>query len=317
MTNQRDVSLDYAKGFAILLIVIFHIYGYTGRHENSIVYSFCQNVQIVIFIFVSGVLLGKSNKKIRIKAKAIRLLVPFVSFYIIWGIIDSQNFTQFLLDEFKYGYWFVLVLFEIILSFAFLSYISKIAKIHIIVMHVFFYVVLSLYELLIPQNSVLNILLCTNLFWHYYPFFLIGVYSQRINKIMALRYTPIYLSFFILSQYYYFSFGMRSLAPLCNLSSLLFFMSLFENKILPFKVTISQFGVFSMQIYLLHFILLSFIYQLIPIQDNDWIEFLWYLILSVIIIVIIISISKIIMRNEYISLLLFGIIQQNNKHYKT
>lgn len=306
MTNKRDVSLDYAKGFAILLIVIFHIYGYTGRH-NSLVYSFCQNVQIVIFIFVSGVLLGKSNKKISIYSKATRLLVPFVSFYIIWGIIDYHNLSLFLFDEFKYGYWFILVLFEIILIFVFLSYISSTAKISSLILHAFFFAILSLYEFFFPRNSILNILLCTNLVWHYYPFFLIGVYLWRINHLMVLKYTPAYFVIFILSQYCYFTYGMRSLAPVCNLFGLLFFMSFFMNRILPFKKTIAQFGVFSMQIYLLHFILLSFVYQYIPLQDNCWIEFLLYLVLSIIMIIFIMFISRIIMRNKWASFLLFGI----------
>lgn len=308
MANKRDVSLDYAKGFAILLIVIFHIYGYTGRHENSLVYSFCQNIQIVIFIFVSGVLVGKS-KQISIRSKATRLLVPFVSFYIIWGIIDYHNLSLFLLDEFKFGYWFVLVLFEIILIYVFLSYISSIAKISSLIVHAFFFAILSVYELFFPRNSSINILLCTNLVWHYYPFFLIGVgvHSWRINHLMVLKYTPAYFVVFILSQYCYFTYGMRSLAPVCNLFGLLFFMTLFMNRKQPLKKTIARFGVFSMQIYLLHFILLSFVYQYIPLQDNCWIEFLLYLVLSIIMIFFIMFIARIIMRNKWACFLLFGI----------
>lgn len=307
MANIRDITLDYAKGFAIFLIVLFHIYGYTGRYENSIVYSFCQNVQIVIFIFVSGVLISKSSRSIDIKSKAVRLLVPFVTFYIIWGVIDYHNFTLFILDEFKYGYWFVLVLFEIMLVYVFLLYIALKANLSPFLLHIIFLVLLSLYESFFPRDSILNILLCTNLVWHYYPFFILGIYSWKIDGLILLKYTPIYLSVFILSQYYYFNYGIRSVAPVCNLSSLLFFMSLFKNKILPLKTVVAKLGVFSMQIYLLHFILLSIIYQYIPLQDNCWIEFLLYLLLSVIIISIIVIVSHLIMRNKWASFFLFGI----------
>lgn len=307
MANIRDVTLDYAKGFAILLIVLFHVYGYTGRYENSIVYSFCQNVQIVIFIFVSGVLISKSSKAIDIKSKAVRLLVPFISFYIIWGGIDYHNFTLFILDEFKYGYWFVLVLFEIMLIYAFLFYIAIKANLSPFLLHIVFLVLLSLYEFIFPRDSILNILICTNLVWHYYPFFILGIYSWKFDGLILLKYTPIYLFVFILSQYYYFTYSIRSVAPLCNLSSLLFFMSLFKNGILPLKKLVAKLGVFSMQIYLLHFILLSVIYQYIPLQDNCWIEFLIYLLLSVIIISFIVIVSHLIMRNKWARFFLFGI----------
>ena len=307
MANIRDVTLDYAKGFAILLIVLFHVYGYTGGYENSIVYSFCQNVQIVIFIFVSGVLISKSSKAIDIKSKAVRLLVPFISFYIIWGGIDYHNFTLFILDEFKYGYWFVLVLFEIMLIYAFLFYIAIKANLSPFLLHIVFLVLLSLYEFIFPRDSILNILICTNLVWHYYPFFILGIYSWKFDGLILLKYTPIYLFVFILSQYYYFTYSIRSVAPLCNLSSLLFFMSLFKNGILPLKKLVAKLGVFSMQIYLLHFILLSVIYQYIPLQDNCWIEFLIYLLLSVIIISFIVIVSHLIMRNKWARFFLFGI----------
>lgn len=307
MTNKRDVTLDYAKGFAILLIVLFHIYGYTGRSENSIVYSFCQNVQIVIFIFVSGILISKSRNAINIKTKAIRLLVPFISFYIIWGVIDYRNFTLFILDEFKYGYWFVLVLFEIMLVYAFLFHIALKANLSPLILHIVFWVLLSLYEFFFPRDSILNILLCTNLVWHYYPFFILGIYSWKIDGLILLKYTPIYFTVFILSQFYYFTYGIRMVAPICNLTSLLFFMSLFKNRIIPLKMVVAKLGVFSMQIYLLHFILLFFIYQYIPLQDNCWIEFLLYLLLSVIIISFIIIVSHLIMRKKWASFFLFGI----------
>ena len=131
-------------------------------------------------------------------------------------------------------------------------------------------------------------------------------YTKRIKR-QSLKYTPIYLFVFILSQYYYFTYGIRSVAPLCNLSSLLFFMSLFKNGILPLKKLVAKLGVFSMQIYLLHFILLSVIYQYIPLQDNCWIEFLIYLLLSVIIISFIVIVSHLIMRNKWARFFLFGI----------
>ena len=289
-----------------MLIVIFHLYGYTGKGAGSQVYAFCQNVQIVIFIYLSGLLyVGKVHKSI--KDKAIRLRVPFFSFYIIWGLIDIKNFIEFPLDEFKFGYWFVLVLFAIIAIYTLIERLtSKYGLRHL---HLIFYTFLTAYELLIPKGCSFNMLFSINMLWHYYPFFILGTYNNKMQKWMSINYIPIFLVVFIISQYVYTVYDKRSIAPICNISSLFLFLTSFKNNIRPFEIVFTKMGEYSMQIYLLHFLILELIYKHISILSitNSYILFILYLVLAFIIAFGIIAISMLLMKSKLLNLLLFGI----------
>ena len=158
MENKRAVHLDYAKGFAISLIVIYHLYGYTGRDNGSVIYSICHVTQLPIFFYVSGLLYTRTiNEGLRINIvnKGIRLLLPFCSFYVIWCIIDIQNILAFPVDEYKLGYWFILALFEMMLLY------SSVCRMYRFTSspwpHLLFYLILTLYEVVIPKGNLFNI----------------------------------------------------------------------------------------------------------------------------------------------------------------
>ena len=288
-----------------MLIVLYHIYGYTGRAANSIIYSFCHTVQLPLFFYISGMLLfRKSTQTINLYDKTIRLLVPFCVFYSIWIIIHLNNLSH---DEFKGGYWFLLVLFEMMFIIAISLIISKRFNIDIRIVQIVIYLFLSIYEFSYPKNTAINIVLSTNLLWHYFPFFIMGIYHNNIKLIYKLKYIIIYAIIFVFALYLYYVNNYIKITPLCNLFSLLFFVTLFKSDIRPFERIISLFGVYSMQIYLLHFWLVELIHNYIPLVNQRMIEFLIFLILSIVLILLIIGISNYLMKSKWCRLLLFGI----------
>lgn len=303
--KERIVYFDYIKGFAIILIVIFHIYGIIGRGAGSIVYKFCWVIQLPLFIYVSGVNAPKNFTTLILKKKCIRLLIPLISFYIIWCIIDPKNIINFPLDKFKHGYWYLLVLFELMLLLYFtdLFYV----KLSLFTKHCCFGGLLLLYLIIFPWNNSFNSLFCLTLFCQYYPIFLIGIYSNNLNFLLGFKMLPIHLLLFTISFYLFNLTNSKAFIPTCNIFGLLFFISLFKGNIMPLKKYIAKIGEYSMQIYLLHFIILRIFSRYIPQSDDLLLEFFTIFSFALLFILLIIIVSKLIKKNKITNLVLFGI----------
>lgn len=305
---NRDIALDYGKGFAIILIVLYHIYGYTNREVGSIVNSFCYIVQLPIFFYISGLLTNKKQShNINLKKRAIRLLVPFIFFYTTWCIINYNNLHSFIQDEFKGGYWFTLVLFEMTAILSLSYYLSNKYNKNVIFVQISLFLLLTLYVYIIPKGNIINTILSINLLWHYSPFFYLGLYYSKFEIIIKPKYLFIYTISYFLSQYLFFISNNRLLTPFCNLLSLLLFITLFRNGYRLFEPYISYIGKYSIQIYLIHFFFLHYFAQFIPLISNRFTEFVVYIVLCFVLILVIIGLSKIIMRNKWARLIFFGI----------
>lgn len=308
---KRDLTLDYARGFAMVLIVLGHLYFYSGRWNCSWIYLICNTVHIPVFMYISGLLAHRSVDRYGFRKlvanRAVRLLLPLLSFYILWSIYNPENFIQIPIREFKRGFWFMIVLFEFMVSLSLIRRLSMITKIPSYVLNLFFYGLVTVYLLLIPKGNLFNILFCVNLFWHYYPFFMLGYYSYKILPFLKLYISPVYLFVFAVSIYCLQVYGMKWMAPIGNLSSLLFLISVFRNGIRPLESFFVKLGVYSLQIYMLHFTILFFVLHYLPIIDNRWLEFAIYLGVSLLIIIVTIGIARILMMSSLVSLLLFGI----------
>ena len=93
MEKKRNVTYDYLRGFAMLSIVIGHLYYYGKRSDGSWVFNVCDTMELPVFMYISGLLAHVSVDRYGFRkllwSKVIRLLFPLFSFYIIWGLWDS------------------------------------------------------------------------------------------------------------------------------------------------------------------------------------------------------------------------------------
>ena len=318
MNNQRDMSIDYAKGFAMLLIVIGHVYFFSNRSDGSWVWRICNTTQIPIFMYISGLLAYKSINKydfnILIKKRAIRLLLPFISFFFLWGLYLPETFLKLPFDQFKQGLWFVLVLFEIDVLFSLSKYISSRYNHPILLYHLLSFFIITLFVSIAPQGNVFNQLLSVNLLWHYYPFFMFGYYSSHLNKLFKLDYTIFYLFIYIIALYYLYTYNIKYLMPVCNFTSLLLWLTIIK-RFRPLESFFTKIGYYSLQIYLLHFWIIHFTISYLPIIENRWIEFGEIVCIALTITIISITIAILFMKNKMLSLLLFGVITNNSKSH--
>ena len=318
--NSRNPTWDYARGIAIVMIVIHHLYPRfhvdSLGHPDSLVPTICYTCQLPVFMYISGLFSRQSILRNGLTAlisnRAIRLLLPFFSFLLIWSIIKPDNAILVFTEDFKDGYWFTFVLFEMMTIIALAKYISNKTKLKTIYTLTAFYIILTIYQAIIPRSNLFNNLFSINLLWHYFPFFVIGYYSNRLEWIFQKKFTYVFALTYAISFYFFFKYDIRALTPICNLSSLLLLVTLFTHGVTPFKNIFAIIGTYSLQIYLLHFFAKLFIKYINPI-DNPYIEFVQNVILTALIVIICILISKLIMKSYTLGLFLFGITKKKIK----
>ena len=93
----------------------------------------------------------------------------------------------------------------------------------------------------------------------------------------------------------------------CNLFSLFFLLSVFSTNFKPLKNVFATVGVYSLQVYMLHFFLLFPLLKVLPVVENRWLEFLYYFVIASTIIFVTIEVSKLLMKNSWLAMFLFGI----------
>ena len=193
---KRDLSIDYAKGIAILFVYLGHSVIYhpidltTMYHWCFILERMITSFNMPMFFVISGLLFGFSKKtnKVVISDKMRRLLVPYLftmlivtcSKFFLPAEMAKHKITgwggQFLWDVFFHGgdRWFVYVLMWIfIISLPF----RKIAKT--------FYIFIPITICLIC--SILKIMPEIFLSWKivkYAPFFLLGMYCSQYYNVL-------------------------------------------------------------------------------------------------------------------------------------
>ena len=312
MEKKRNITYDYLRGFAMLFIVFGHLYFYSNRSEGSLAFNVCDTIELPVFMYISGLLAHVSVDRYGFRkliwTKVIRLLFPLLSFYVIWGRWDASYWPQFWLKEHKNGYWFMLVLFELMVTLSFVKKCSTQFKIKSIYVNTAVYAIASLAFVMIPKDGLVNHLLCVKLYWHFYPFFMMGYYSYRLDRFLQLKYAPLYLFLYLLVFFYFQgSLWKVGINMVCNLFSLLFLLSVFSTSFKPLKSVFATVGVNSLQVYMLHFFLVFPLLTVLPVVENRWLEFPYYVAVASAIIFVTICISKLLMKSSWLAMFLFGV----------
>ena len=312
MEKKRNITYDYLRGFAMLSIVIGHLYFYSKQYVGSIPFYVCDTIQIPVFMYISGLLAHVSVDRYGFRkliwTKVVRLLFPLFTFYIIWGLVDFSNFQTFWLKEYKKGYWFLLVLFELMVTLSFIKRTSGILKVKSIYVTTIIYLLATALFVMIPQDGLVNRLFCVKLYWHFFPFFMMGYYSYRLDKFLVLKYAPFYLLAYLIAFYFYIDKDWSIVMKMaCHVPSLLFLVTLFSSDFKPLKSVFSTIGTNSLQVYMIHFFLLFPLLKVLPVVENAWLEFFFYLAIASALIFVTIVISKPLMKNSWLAMFLFGI----------
>lgn len=130
--KQRYAVLDVMKGVAIFLVVMGHVLTMCIREiDRASLFKFIGEIHMPLFFFVSGFLALRrgGDGKVRrpeLLRRALRLLLPMIAVSSLWVLwfpssgLESPlqpGFGGLWGDEWKNGYWFTPVLYEITLVF--------------------------------------------------------------------------------------------------------------------------------------------------------------------------------------------------------
>lgn len=119
--NNRIEFIDALRGFTMLLVVYSHIQiisiGITP--DVFTLNSIFVNFFMPLFFFISGFILYKKeynwnilNFIFFIKKKFLALIIPTLFFIILYSECFNIPFCEIIKDNFKFGYWFTITLFE-------------------------------------------------------------------------------------------------------------------------------------------------------------------------------------------------------------
>lgn len=280
MNSERLQYIDALKGIAILLVVIGHVELYVLQ-SPGVITTFVSLLHIPIFMFLAGQMLYKSiqsdnNKNRLIFSRFKRLIIPFFSFTLLYSILADVSLSKVYFSDYKYGYWFTLSLFNLLVITYLINSLSALVKKKYfdLILFLAFYLIICVvfYFNIIPDK--LSILISYKQIVYYYPIivfgFLVGKYPAVLSGILNKWYIAL-LAFicFILCVTMFRVYHVSSLLFLIisNFSGFISIQFVFKNYFakIPFNKTLCDFGKRSIEIYMIHFFYILLINEMIDL----------------------------------------------------
>ena len=190
MMSKRNLSIDAIKGFAIVLVMIGHVFVH-NHMEDPYVYDFIKAVQMPLFIIISGYLCGQGRKISDVKSYGIVLgkrasayLIPFFAWLTLKHWNNLAEAYKRIFFELDFGLWFLAVLFILTFMVYTAQLIAEVLhKKKDLIHEVFFwgsYGALCL--ILVAQRLMGNTFLSPNLTIIYVPFYMLGYVCGNCGK---------------------------------------------------------------------------------------------------------------------------------------
>lgn len=319
---DRLTHIDILKGIAILLVVMGHLFvpytDYLDSPINQMIYS----VHMPLFFFLSGFVfhvkkdaphwLGKA-----VVTKVITLLFPFISFSILYSLCMGISYYGLLFaNEMHNGYWFTLVLFEIMVISLIVNLINKWGGVKLdFVLNVCITIMLLgiVYLDLIPAPY--KTLLSTDKVAKFYMYFQMGKFVNTytsIKNVFRSQYTYIiglisYTVLFAIWGYDLQSVNACSfILPICGIIVLVNVVEK-NQSVLGYRGILPWIGQHSLEIYLIHFFVLSAIPKDIIVCNGIlYLQIVVLLLLSLCCISVSLVASFAIRQSEILSLIFLG-----------
>lgn len=246
---NRSISADLIKAFSIFGVVFIHgsgMLGYPSAFNDYIsnFFRFCVPCFIILWAYFFEISYNKKNTQERRKYIRVRFMHLFVV-YFLWSLIyffwlvnwHDLTIKKLITMHFAgYGFagqYFFIILFQLILFYPFLRYMYSLKNLRNILLLIIFglYVIHGYYEPFVPE-IILKI--GDRPFVYWLPYVYMGIFLSK-NQTLKI---PIIFSFAVLLIPIEF-FVMKKLnlshsaylTPIVLLSSLLFCVSILQNKI--------------------------------------------------------------------------------------
>ena len=324
---ERLVYIDILKGIAIILVVMGHLFVPYTDYLDSTVNLMIYSVHMPLFIFLSGFVFhlsqGKHSVRITIMKRILSLFLPFFCFSAVYCFVNDISFSDMLLkNEMHNGYWFTLVLFEIILISIVIEMLTKRIRggqngkvaVDLILNVVLILILLIIAKIeLIPEPY--KTLFSTDKVAKFYMFFqmgkLVNTYSMfgSLFKKQWVYTFCVVAYFFLFTKYGYDLQGVNAMSFILPVCGIIVLTNMVEKNqmLLNSHNILASIGKNSLEIYLVHFLVLSLIpKEIIDSCGSVYLQLFVLLLLSVICIMVSLIMAQFIHSSDILDFLLFG-----------
>lgn len=322
MYTNRLRYIDFAKGVAILFVVMGHMVQYNLKGDSAnVVFNFIYSFHMPLFFFLSGYVsalkyegICKKNALTFIKKKFLSLLVPFFT----WGIFFNLLLSRFTISDCPLqlkllvmhparGLWFLFTLFIIQTAYLSVRLCVTSFKKHQQLAECFFVI------LFIVLIGIIGIKTHKNFFNPYYSFaFFAGYYYKKQFDGECKKYILFvsFVTFVILSSKFDFYMSGGKEKMIIGLLASLLMVQISKQSIIifPSKCKIIEWiGQNTLEIYVTNILITQVVNDSIDTEKILPVPlFVIVLLVSVFAAIIMVEISKIIASIPYLKLLAFG-----------
>lgn len=206
--KKRIEYIDALRGFTMILVVFSHVMVFSFVHHSSFVNEIFMSFRMPLFFFISGFIGYKAGVEwtgktwwVMSRKKLMVQLIPTFFFGLIYAYAYCKvDFVAFMIDDYKLGYWFTIVLLEMFILVFTMNrllylYDKKGSRPRKIVALIVLYVILFLSRFIpkyIPSAEGIYNILTLDYVSQYFPFFAFGyicsMYKDIFNRILETKY---------------------------------------------------------------------------------------------------------------------------------
>lgn len=332
-TSSRLPFVDQLKGFAIFLVVLGHVYNLSLKPEFSLVPTFISVIHMPVFMFIAGYMFYRKDDAFswtgyfqEMKRKFRRVFVPFISFVLLVCFYRDWNIVDVMMNNMKYGYWFIYTLFMLYLVYYPFLYV-RMGKMTEIVT----YIVGSSLGLLVVKylqmGGVVSLFSLTQFAQYSFPF-LLGMWLRKHREVMGYLETSnrVYTFLLVVFSICYYGYihieygtltaSLQSFAfhfVMTGVSGLLFWIG-FKNLALSHQLgsCLGWLGKNSLSIYLIHYFFLPSLEKYNTYTDaaDSILLFLIAVVMAVFVLSLTSLISIVVAQSAFLSRYLLGVYKK-------
>ena len=341
LTNRIEY-IDAVRGFTMLMVILGHFEVFTFSAQAFLGTPVYKLIQMPLFFFISGYMAFKNPKEwnthtfLRESIQKLRfLLIPAFFFGLLFTYFQtSGNFTIFVNDISKQGYWFTIALSEMFLLYYIVNYLLhriKIANVDKYFVIALFISILMAYliKILSIYSPIVNDLINITSFYYlpfYFPHFIFGIlaskYKPTFEKIIDNSYFMagaliLFSSVLVFRQTMIENIigGKEISACIVSFTGIVVIYNFFRKYQASFSSstklgrTLQYIGKRTLDIYLLHYFFLPYvpkIHHLLGTSPNLVMELIGFLLAFLVIGCCLIT-SNIIRLSDFLGYWLFGV----------
>lgn len=187
----RLYSFDALKVLSIFMVIVGHVFLYSFHEVNNLMWKFIDVANMPMFMFISGFFSGVPTVKGILK-RLRTLILPTLMVGMLYTFIKEKELETFFTSSMHNGYWFCFTLFCLYVFYWICNFLEECFQRYklgnynkIIFLSIGVILVLVCYRFLFQDNILTNALSIPQ-FNRYVPFFVYGIFVNKISKLKNL-----------------------------------------------------------------------------------------------------------------------------------